>query len=194
MIGPAQAGIALMILMILPACDLFQTRDPELPSQNTSTFTPPTSYDIVLRNLQFAFAENNVDNYLRCFVDSTYRRYEFLPAAEARARFASIFNQWSLESERRYFQNLGAPSNGVPSLTFPNQPPVYTGTDSVIYNLNYTLFFPHRREGIPQAVQGNMQLYLGVDPRRLWSIYRWQDSRTTTDSTWSYWKAVFSGS
>ena len=186
--------MGMMFLLCQPACDLFQTREPEPPSQNVSTFIPPTSYDIVLRNLQFAFAEDNVDNYLRCFVDSSYRRYEFIPAPEARARFASIFIQWDLESERRYFQNLGSPLNGAPSLTFPSQSPIYTGTDSVIYNMNYTLFFPHRRDGIPRVVQGNMQLYLGVDPKKLWSIYRWQDSRTTTDSTWSYWKAVFSGS
>jgi hypothetical protein len=191
---PARSAILLVLLVSLPACDLFQTRQPEQPSQTTSTFLPPTSYDIVLRNLQFAVVEDNVDNYLRCFADSAVRRYEFIPAAEARARFASIFNQWSLESERRYFQNLGSPANGAPSLTFPNQSPIYTGADSVIYNLNYTLFFPHKRDGVPQVVQGNMQLYLGADPRRLWSIYRWQDSRTTTDSTWSYWKAVFSGS
>jgi hypothetical protein len=192
--GPAQAAILLVFLLPLSACDLFQTREPEQPSQTTSTFIPPTSYDLVLRNLQFAVSEYNVDNYMRCFVDSAYRRYEFIPAPEARARFANIFNTWSLESERRYFQNLGAPSIGAPSLTFPSQAPIYTGSDSVIYNLNYTLYFPHRKAGIPQVVQGNMQLYLGVDPRRLWSIYRWQDSRTTTDSTWSYWKAVFSGS
>ena len=189
---PAEA--ALVALFLLAACDLFQTRDPQPPSRTTSTFTPPTSYGIVLRNLQFAVAEDNVDNYLHCLADSAYRRYEFVPAQETRARFPAIFNQWSLESERRYFQNLGAPVNGAPSLTFPDSPPIYTSTDSVVYNLNYTLFYPHRRAGIPQVVQGNMQLYIGVDPRRLWSIYRWQDSRTTTDSTWSYWKAVFSGS
>jgi hypothetical protein len=190
----AQAPVVLLLLASLAACDLFQTRDPAMPTENTSTFTPPTTYDIVLRNLQFAFAEDNVDNYMRCFMDSTVRRYEFIPAPEARARFPSIFSQWSLESERRYFQNLGLPSNGAPSLTFPNQAPIFTGADSVIYNLNYTLFYPHKRDGVPQAVQGNMQLYLGTDTRKLWSIYRWQDSRTTTDSTWSYWKAVFSGS
>jgi hypothetical protein len=190
----AQAAIITAFLLCQPACDLFQTRDPQPPTQNISTFTPPTSYDIVLRNLQFAVAEDNVDNYIRCFADSTYRRYEFIATPEARARYASVFSQWSLESERRYFQNLGTPSNGAPSLTIPNEPPVYASTDSVVYNLNYTLFYPHTKEGVPHAVQGNMQLYLGVDPRNLWSIYRWQDSKTTTDSTWSYWKAVFSGS
>jgi len=36
--------------------------------------------DFLLRNLQFAVSEDNVDNYLHCLADSAYRRYEFVPA------------------------------------------------------------------------------------------------------------------
>ena len=184
-----------LLLLLTQGCDLFQTRDPQSPTQGSSTRVPPTRYEDVLSNLQFAVSEDNVNNYVLCFADPTDRPFEFIAAQETRARFPTVFDQWNLESERRYFQNLGAPANAIPSLTLHNQSAIYVGSDSVIYNTNYTLFFPHRRAGIPQVVQGNMQVYLGLDSqRRFWSIYRWQDSRTTSDSTWSYLKAVFSGS
>ncbi|MBI4548560.1 MAG: hypothetical protein HY707_11295 [Ignavibacteriae bacterium] len=181
------------VLMSLQGCDIFQTREPEPPTQDISTFDPPVSPDIVLRNLQFAISEYNVDNYMRCFTDTAMRVFVFIPAQEVRANFESVFQEWDLQAERRYFQNLGQPSSASPLLTLTMQPPNVTA-DSVVYTINYTLFFPHRRAGVPQVVRGNMQLYLGVDNQRRWSINRWEDFKTTTDTTWSFWKAVFSGS
>lgn len=187
--------LVVVLLFLLQGCDLFKTRDPESPSQGSSTRVPPTHYEDVLTNLQFAIREDNVENYTLCFTNPSDLPFQFLAASEARASFPGVFDQWSLESERRYFQNLGTPYNGIPSLTFRHQTTISVGSDSVIYNTDYTLFYPHRRPGIPQIVSGNMQLHLALDSqRRFWSIDRWQDFRTTTDSTWSYLKAVFSGS
>lgn len=185
---------AFLAAISVQSCDLFQTRDPEPPSQSNSTFDPPVSPDIVLHNLQFALTEYNIDNYIRCFVDPTVQRYEYIASQEVQANFSNLFAQWNLEAERRYFQNLGPPTNASPFLTFSNQQTISVSSDSVIYNMNYTLFFPHRRSNIPQAVQGNMQVSLGTDNQRRWSIHRWQDFKTMSDSTWSYLKAAFSGS
>ena len=183
-------------------CDLFTTRDPEKPTQNNSTFIQPVTPDIVLENLKNSIAQNNIDNYVRSFVDSSSsgtgtsstRSYIFIPSAEISAQYASVFSSWTSENERHYFQNLGQPLNGTPYLTFSETTTLVVSSDSVVYTMNYTFYFPHRRTGITQSVQGNMQLYLGANSQRLWSIYRWQDNKTVSDSTWSYWKAVFSGS
>ena len=174
-------------------CDIFQTRDPESPTQTTSTFNPPVSPDIVLQNLRFAVSEYNIDNYMRCFTDTAVRSYVLIPAQEVRANFEGVFQQWDLQTERRYFQNLGQPSGASPLLTLVSQQQNVTA-DSVVYTMNYTFYFPHRRTSVPQIVRGNMQVYLGVDNQRRWSIYRWEDFKTTADTTWSYWRAVFSGS
>jgi hypothetical protein len=174
-------------------CDLFRTRDPQPPTQGSSNFETPTTYDKVLRNLVFSVSDKNLNNYLRCFVDTTTRPYIFLAAEDARRSYPDVMNQWSLDGEQRYFRNLKEVTPGIPSLTVPDVPPVFVSSDSVIYSLNYTLFFPHNRIGIPQVVRGTMQLSLATDGK-LWSITQWRDSKTTTDSTWRYLKAVFWGS
>lgn len=149
--------------------------------------------DIVLDNLKSAFTEYNVDNYMRCFVDTAVRQYEFIPSQETQANYAGVFSHWNLEAERQYFVHLGPATTGTPSLSLITQSSVVS-SDSVTYLISYSLYFPHSRSNVPQQVSGNMQISLGTDNQRLWSIYRWQDFKATRDSTWSYWKAVFSGS
>ncbi len=191
------AVIGLLGLVFLSlCCDIFTTRDPETPTQNNSTFIQPVTADIVLENLKNSIAQNNTDNYVRCFVDSTTspRTYIFVPSVEINAQYSSVFSSWTSDNERHYFQNFGLPLNGTPYLTFSGTTTLAVSSDSVVYSMNYSFFFPHRRAGIAQSVKGNMQLYIGANSQRIWSIYRWQDNKTDSDSTWSYWKAVFSGS
>jgi hypothetical protein len=182
-----------LALVSAAGCDLFRTRDPQAPTQGSSNYESPTTYDKVLRNLVFSVNDKNLNNYLSCFVDTAVKPYSFLAAEDARRSYPDVMNQWSLESEQRYFRNLKEATAGLPSLLVPDAPPVYVSSDSVIYSLDYTLFFPHNRIGIPQLVRGTMRLSLATDGKR-WSITQWRDAKTTTDSTWSYLKAVFWGS
>lgn len=177
-------------------CDLFSTRDPEPPSQHSSSFVQPVTADIVLENFKNAIRESNPDNYVRCFSDTTAssREYIFIPSVEISAQYSSVFAAWTREDERFYFQNIGQPQNGTPYITFSSMQPMAVSSDSVVYSMDYTVFYPHRRDGVTQLVQGNMQVFIGANSQRVWSIYRWQDNKTVSDSTWSYWKAVFSGS
>ncbi|MBI3195451.1 MAG: hypothetical protein HYZ34_13450 [Ignavibacteriae bacterium] len=193
--GRSQSFLILLLVISSIRCDLFSTRDPDPPAQNNSTFIQPVSADIVLENLKKSVTESNTDNYFRCFSDvASGRAYFFLPSVEISAQYSSVFSSWTPEQERMYFQNLGQPSNGTAYLTFSNSSTLAVSSDSVVYSMDYTFFYPHRRSGITQLVQGNMQIFLGANTQRLWSIYRWHDNKTVSDSTWSYWKAVFSGS
>ncbi len=173
-------------------CDLFQTRDPQPPTQGSSNFITPTTYDKVLPNLVSAISDKNLNNYLNCFVDTTFRPYVFVAADDARRSYPDVMNSWNLDAEQRYFRNLKEATSGIPALTIPPNPPTFVSSDSVLYELDYTLYFPHNRTGVPQIVRGNMRLSLITDGKR-WAIYQWRDSKTTTDSTWSFLKAVFSG-
>ncbi len=173
-------------------CDLFQTRDPQPPTQGSSNFITPTTYDKVLPNLVSAISDKNLNNYLNCFVDTTFRPYVFVAADDARRSYPDVMNSWNLDAEQRYFRNLKEATAGIPALTIPPNPPTFVSSDSVLYELDYTLYFPHNRTGVPQIVRGNMRLSLITDGKR-WAIYQWRDSKTTTDSTWSFLKAVFSG-
>ncbi len=186
----------LLFLLFVQGCDLFQTRDPQSPSQISSNYKPPVTPEIVLDNLASAVAEYNAVHYIQCLADtsSSSRQFEFIPSAEVAGSFASIFQSWSPEKERRYFQNLGQPTNAAPFLSLTNKQQVAASSDSVVYNIDYTLSFPHHNTSAPQTVRGKMQLFLGANAQASWSIYRWQDFKTTQDSTWSLWKAIFSGS
>lgn len=187
--------ITIAAAMLATSCGLLQTRDPESPSDNQSSFKPAVSAEIVLENFASSVGETNADNYARSFSDTTVssRSYSFIPSAEVAAGYSSLFAQWGAEDELRYFRNIGKPSDAIPSLTFARQRQLATSSDSVIYNMDYVLYFPHARAGIPELFRGNMQLHLAADSRRQWSIYRWQDFKTTSDSTWSYLKAVYGG-
>jgi hypothetical protein len=122
------------------------------------------------------------------------RPYVFIAAEDARGGFADVMNNWNLDAEQRYFRNLKEVINGMPSLTFSDKRLVFVSTDSAIYDLNYILDVPHTRANVPKLMRGNMQLSIGTDSQRRWAIYNWRDSKTTADSTWSYLKAIFSGS
>ena len=177
------------LVLLLAGCDLFKTRDPEAPTQSISTFETPTSHDIVLRNFSYAISENNVRNYIRCFVDTLYRPYQFEPSPEEAPKFVV----WTLESEQRYFQNIGVsltgPSSLTDSVTLVNLSPGPPAT--AVYFLNYTLYVPHQDPRAPKLFRGSMELDLTEDSLHLWSIYRWADKKTGPDSTWSYLKAWF---
>lgn len=178
-------------LTVFAGCDIFNTRIPEKPSQAISSFIQPTTADIVLTNFKNAIEEYNVDNYIKCFVDPNFsdRKYKFVASAEAGID-RTIFEDWSLESERQYITNLGKPSFTNAKLILTLKGETVVATDSVIYNFDYSLDYPHSNQNY--IVVGNLRFYIGADRNRNWSIYKWEDYKTTSSTTWSYLKAVFS--
>lgn len=166
---------------------MFLTREPEPPTESTSTFEPPVTPEAVLHNLQSAIEENNLDNYLRCFVDTTFRPYLYVPSQDVQPNFGI----WTLEDERRYFRTMGATIDAAPLMTSSIQNTTFF-SDST-YNVNYTLFFPHKEPSAPRLVRGNMQLHLAIDPQGRWAIDQWRDNKlpSVPDSTWSYLKFWF---
>ena len=178
--------IVFLLIFLLHGCDLFSTREPEVPTQGSSGFKPPVTADIVIDNFKSSITEYNADNYLRCFVDTTAsaRRFTFSASGD----FFGLFARWGLEEERRYFENLGQPLSQVPVLEFSDMREENRTSVSTEYTMNYLFFFPHQRAGITKQVRGYMHLYLALDNQQRWAIYQWDDRRTASDSTWSYLK------
>lgn len=186
MISRINLTLLVLSIIIVAGCDLFQTREPESPTQGTSSRETPTTHDIVLSNLRNAIAEKNVENYMSCFTDPALRPFIYEPSPDQQANFT----QWGLESERRSFQNMTSSLNGRSSFTDS----IYNSNISssfVTYFMTYTLFVPHQDPNAPRLVRGTMELYFIQDSLHLWSIYRWVDRKTRPDSTWSYLKAWF---
>lgn len=184
--GPSRI-LPVILLAAACSCNIFETRDPEPPSSSTSTFEPPVTPETVLRNFRGAIVENNPDNYLRCFTDTSVRPYVYVPSADIRPNFP----EWSLSEENRYFRSMGARLDGRPVLTDTIQT-VNFYSDST-YNVRYSLYVPHTDSRAPRFVQGSMLLHLAVDAQGRWAIDRWEDIRIPSlpESSWSYLKFWF---
>ncbi len=179
-------------------CNLFETRDPEEPSESSFNYVPATVPSIVLSNLQNAIAQKSIENYMSNFSDSavTNRRFTFTPSPEASAQYQNILRNWSYTDEREYFEELIANgvTNGFSSL-------LLTATDSSItadeanYDFDYIFTFEHTDPGFPtNTARGHLQFIMATDQSGIWTIYQWSDFETfetTADITWSSFKGKF---
>lgn len=184
--------ILILIFILYSGCGLFETRSVEPPTEVRSTFTQPTSPDIVLANLNFAVTEKNLDNYMRCLVDSNFstKRFKFIPDAVSQTAYP-VFLNWNLSSERIYFSNLisSTEENSSTNLFLSNIN-FNTGIDSAVIDSDYILVFNHNRQNIAQVTKGRLRFVMSPDVRSLWSIHSWSDFiNDNDDTTWSVLKA-----
>lgn len=174
----------------------FATRAPEPPKNTGSRFVPPFSAEIVLENLRNAINDRNVENYLRCFVDSTRagERFQFEPDAAVNNQYPEVFRQWGLAQERDYFSQLRAalPSDSLRSLRLDSLQTIIF-SDSAQFVRAYELNVRHRQQssGVPGQVRGELRFWLNKNPFGEWSIYRWADFATGQSPTWSALKVAF---
>lgn len=184
--------LPVLILIFYCGCGLFESRTVEPPTEVRSTFTQPTSPDIVLSNLNFAITEKNLDNYMRCFVDSGFsnKRFSFIPDAVSQTAYP-VFLNWTLNSERIYFSNLISFTNvSSPSNLFLSKINFNTGIDSAVIDSDYILVFNHDRQNIAKITKGRLRFVMSPDVRSLWSIHSWSDFiEENNDTTWSVLKA-----
>ncbi len=182
----------IIIAASLHSCAL---RDDEEPTTSRTTFVPPTSPDLVMVNLQFAVIEKDVNNYMACFVDSTYssRRYSYVPDVISQIQYP-IFQNWKLTNEKSYFTSLLSLMNeNATSNVFFSNGTLNTLADTAVYDADYLLRADHQKTNVAKTLKGKIRLILSADSRNLWSIHKWTDFQSAeTDTTWSVLKANFS--
>ncbi len=187
--------LTLLLLAGVAGCGLFDTREPETPTDSHSDFIPPTTPDIVLQNFRAAIRARDVSNFLRCFVDTlnSSRSYRFVPTATAASRFPTVFGSWSLQSERSWFLSLTTfiPTSTPPSLTLSNGAFTSVSSDSSVYFSEYELTMAHGMRGIPETVRGNIQLVIAQNRNTMWEIVTWIDVQRGEDAGWSELKGRF---
>lgn len=184
----------LIILILIQSCGLFDSREVEMPTESRSTFIQPTSPDLVLTNLIFSISEKNLDNYMRCFVDSNFsnKRYRYFADAVSQTSYP-VFQTWNLSSERIYYSNLiSATDPNAASNLFADNYTINTAIDSAIVDMDYIFVFGHNRQSVAVEAKGKLRFVMGTDTRGLWSIYDWYDFiDNNNDTTWSVVKANF---
>jgi hypothetical protein len=187
---------AAFLLLTASACGIFDTRDPESPSQLSSSFVPPTDPPLVFQNMVGAFQDRNVLNYLRCFSDSSggLPSYRFDPEPQTRLKYSAVFSVWNRQSEQQYFEAMKAQLDvgATMTLKFLTLTPQSLGPDSAQYEAQYELAIPHTRASVPHIATGRALFSLASDRSRNWAVVRWTDlALKAGDFTWSDFKGTF---
>ncbi len=180
----------------LTGCGIFDTRNPEPPTQVSSSYVPPTDPSIVFQNMVSAFHDLNTVNYVRSFSDTSGggASFRFEPSAQSGAKYAAVFAAWNRQSEQQYFEAMKSQllSGGVMTLQFTSLTAQRVSADSAQYEATYSLVVPHAVTGVATTASGRAQFWLAPDQARLWSITSWVDlAQNPDDFTWSDFKGIF---
>ncbi len=177
--------ISSMLCFSLMSCDLFKTRTPEEPSQQSSTYVPPTDASIVLQNMVYAFQNGDVVNYSKSFSDVSFI---FSPSTSAVSKYGIDWTAWSIAQEQTYFKNLLVHfNNSSIILAFESIAPTQLNSTTYQAETAYSITLPVEA-GVIKKFIGQVQYTLVQDQSGLWYISRWVD--VGTDSTWSDLKGV----
>ena len=192
-----RVGFAALIFVIAAGCvNPFTTRETEQPKAGTTNFITPSIPEVVFSNLESAFGESNVENYIRSFVDTTRsdKRFTFVPDQGVAATQPGTFSGWNLEDERRYLNRVfqATPPDSGRSLIFTlmNRD---EGTTTASFTQEYEFIVRHTRqsESIPVVFKGQSKFLLEVNDTGDWAIYKWEDFSNGQDPSWSELKALF---
>ncbi len=179
---------SLLVLVSLAGCDIFQARTPEAPETARSTYTFPATPDLVISNFTNALIEKNVQNYLACFVDSSYssRVFRFIPSPGATSRYPAFLSGWNLKAEQDYLNNVFSKMSTAGQISILLSSESYSRyADSVQYTAVYTMQIPVKGASSPAQYSGQMRLSMIVDSRPAWIISTWEDTKIGTAESWS---------
>lgn len=184
-----------ILILLLTACNLFETRNPEEPDTGNNNLVPATSPSLLVDNFQTAVGGNNADDYLSCFSDDKDMMFEFTPSSDAFAAYPALFDSWDYSSESRYITSLLAnlQSNSKVNISLTNSSLDYVSPDSTIYIADYSLSVAEIAVQTSNTYKGKLQLTLAPNNSGIWKIIRWIDSppkdKDSTAGTWSLLKA-----
>lgn len=177
----------ILLLFLVSACDLFTSRSPEQPDTPANNNVPATSPDILFQNLKSSIEQKVLDNYMVCFVDSSFlkKKFKFIAASGSMSQYPTLSN-WTLESERQYFKWQKAISQSGSSIALTLSNPFNTQFgDSAVYQYDYDLSLQANDPSISGDYIGTAQFKIFLDPRNQWVIVQWEDLRKSSGQTWS---------
>ena len=188
--------LSVLVLLIGLSCESpFSTRTPEDPITQQSSWIQPTSPSYVMINLRNAIAEKNISNYLRCLADTstTDKEFRFYPEPTVMVNNPGLFDRWNKDNELNYLNQLMLylPTDSTSNLVFTSLRED-VAPDSVILLQEYKLQLHYKcDDDCPRTLQGQAEFRLLRTLEDNWYIYRWTDTATGDNATWSEIKARF---
>jgi hypothetical protein len=186
-----------LILFCMGCGNPFSIRNAEEPVNPSSSWTPPHSAEEVLTNLIKAIEERNIENYMRCLIDSSNSNavFQFDPDPILAVEYASVFSDWNDQKEKAVM-NLAfskVPTDSLSKLVFTEDIKEISTPDSVVFIKKYRLELHHTDVSLPVEYEGQVEFWFTEDRQGWWAIYRWIDNSVSDYRSWSYLKAVLSG-
>lgn len=184
-----RAALSVLVILGFLSCNLFKTRTPEEPTQN-STGPVTSSYpEEVLENMIQAFHDGSSYNYMKLLSASSFH---FTPSTGSQLKYAGELMIWDLPREQRYFENvlLHLKANSSVNLTFDAYTPTFIDDSSRRIETSYHVSVPHTVTGVAQTFVGQVQIIVVRNQLSSeWFIKEWSDFGST-DSTWSDLKGI----
>ncbi len=176
-------------MLLFSGCDLFRTRDPEVPAGPRGTFVVPRIPQDVIDNLQAALTERITENYMYAFDETTF---EFIADQDALIRDPGL-TPWGYGEEYNHITHLFSPntlpdpSGLVPILRTEEENIL---PDSASLRVAYVLNIDESLSGPTGMFEGTARFDMRVGHSGYYQIYRWTDLRTGSIATWSDLKSL----
>lgn len=174
---------------LLLGCDVFKTRTPQEPDQNSIVYQPATSASILFENFSTAFKEMNDGEYYKCFFASDSSNvYQFLPEPTSEARYPAVFLNWTATNERTFILGLNSYLDPLtkPDLQWESVNYELQTADSTVLLTQYIINITSKNQVSTFRGASRFTFYLAKEG--VWKISRWQDMKfneTDTSQTWS---------
>ncbi len=184
-----------LVLPIFGCKNPFQLRSPEPPEKSLTRRVPATQPDMVLTNLKNAIAEKNLENYMKCLVDSLPggKKFHFVADPSSQIQNPGLFENWTIESEKRYANYLFSqiPKDSTAHLDF-KVTKEYIIQDTTFFQGDYTLLLRHKldEKQYPRKAVGRAEFRL-CQVQGEWFIFYWEDRGDGQEPSWSDVKAAF---
>lgn len=173
----------LIPIFILFGCDIFDTREPEVPENTNIDLNIPLEPDEVFENLKQSFFQKNSEFYNTLFIDSAFlsSQFQFIPSNQSISQYPTL-NDWDLTSEKAYFFNLinSFGEDEILNLSLENLNTQIFG-DSAKYQFSYNLILP----GLDVPFKGTSNFTVKRDIRQQWVITFWEDISNNENESWS---------
>ena len=179
----------LSICVFAGGCGLFSTRSAEAPDADRQLCEPPREPKDVLVNMSNALFSRDAVCYLQSF-DATDFTFEADNVALAND---PTLAPWYYEQEVGHITSLLNEGSLPPdSLLFV----IFTSPMQTILHDSAEVLTPYELtagiaiSGAPRRMAGTAHFYLRMGSDGYWQIYRWVDSRTQEQNTWSDLKSL----
>jgi len=179
--------IYFLFFLSLSSCDLLTTRNAEQPNTIGSSNIPAFSKEILFSNFKSSMEGKNLENYMQCFVDSSFlkKKFRYFAVPVLVSQYPEL-NNWSIESERQYFQNLKTKVKTGQSVFLTLTPRDSTqSADSIFYQVDYSITVLSENQTINGKYAGSGQFKIFRDSRNQWVIVEWTDLLKDNSKSWS---------